>query len=457
MSEEIYGYENEFADLHFGDKRLDERLVKMMNSFAKAPDKSIFLASGGRSEAKAAYRFLKNENVGAALLLRGAACATKEKIIRTQEKEILCIQDTTAVGFGERTKIKDMGYYCDKDLLGMNVHSCIAVTREGIPLGIMHQQYDTRESRKDTSRTKEQKRSRPIEEKEDYRWIQTIHESREYVPEGVRGIYVCDREGDFYELFNYAEDEKESFVIRIIQNRSTADGEKLMDELRKEPVIGRMYVHIGRDPKRNTPGRDVLMCYTYKKLHVKRPARRREGNLRPELVLTGIYVYEEGVPAEKAIHWFLITNMQINSPEDVEDRIRDYIQRWKIERFHYVLKSGCKICEKQERSYKKLTEIVLLYSVIAMMLMNMLYFGRLYPETPSSVFLEDMEWKLLYRLGNKTRKTPEHVYSVKDAIHYIAKLGGYKGAPSDPEPGLKVLWIGIERLLFMLEYQSYIA
>ena len=86
--------------------------------------------------------------------------------------------------------------------------------------------------------------------------------------------------------------------------------------------------------------------------------------------------------------------MQINSPEDVEDRIRDYIQRWKIERFHYVLKSGCKICEKQERSYKKLTEIVLLYSVIAMPLMNILYFGRLYPETPSSVFLEEMEWKL---------------------------------------------------------------
>ena len=51
----------------------------------------------------------------------------------------------------------------------MNVHSCIAVTREGIPLGIIHQQYDTRESRKDTSQTKEQKRSRPIEEKEDYR------------------------------------------------------------------------------------------------------------------------------------------------------------------------------------------------------------------------------------------------------------------------------------------------
>ncbi|WP_081332812.1 transposase DNA-binding-containing protein [Eisenbergiella tayi] len=57
MSEEIYGYENEFTDLLFDDKRLDERLVKMMSSFAEAPDKSIFLASGGRSEAKAPYRF----------------------------------------------------------------------------------------------------------------------------------------------------------------------------------------------------------------------------------------------------------------------------------------------------------------------------------------------------------------------------------------------------------------
>ncbi|WP_455616912.1 IS4 family transposase [Eisenbergiella sp.] len=174
-------------------------------------------------------------------------------------------------------------------------------------------------------------------------------------------------------------------------------------------------------------------------------------------MLTGIYVYEEGASAEKAIHWFLITNMQISSPEDVEDRIHDYIQRWKIERFHYVLKSGYKICEKQERSYKKLKEIVLLYSVIAMMLKNMLYWVRLYSETPSSVFLEDMEWKLLFRLGNKTRKMPEHAYSVREAIHHIARLGGYKGAPSDFEPGLNVLWIGIERLLFMPEYQSNIV
>lgn len=198
------------------------------------------------------------------------------------------------------------------------------------------------------------------------------------------------------------------------------------------------------------------MNYTCKKLHVKRPARRREGNLSPVLELTGIYVCESGVPAEKAIYWFLITNMQVNTPEDVEAGILDYIQRWKIERFHYILKSGCKICEKQERSYKNLTEVVILYSVIAMMLMNMLYYGRLFPETPCSVFLEEMEWKLLYRLGNKTRLTPEHTYSIKEAIHYIAKLGGYNGAPSDPEPGLKVLWIGIERLLFMSEYQSYI-
>lgn len=456
MLEGIYGYENEFADLHFGDKRLDERLAKVMRAFAEAPDQSIFLASAGRSQAKAAYRFLKNEKVNAALLLQGAACATKEKIARTGEKEILCIQDTTGIGFGDRKKIKDMGYYCDKNILGMNVHSCIAVTRQGIPLGILHQQYNTRESAKDTSQTKEQKRLRPIEEKEDYRWIQTIQKSRDYIPEGVKGIHVCDREGDFYELFNYAEQEKENFVIRIIQNRSTNDGEKSMDELHKEAVMGQMYVHMGRNGETNTPERDVLMNYTCKKLHVKRPARRKEMKLSPVLELTGIYVYESGVPAEKAIHWFLLTNMQVNIPEDVEARILDYIQRWKIERFHYIRKSGCKICEKQERSYKNLTEVVILYSVIAMMLMNMLYYGRLFPWTPCSVFLEEMEWKLLYRLGNKTWQIPEHTYPIKDAIHYIAKLGGYNGAPSDPEPGLKVLWLGIERLLFILEYQSYI-
>jgi hypothetical protein len=37
-----------------------------------------------------------------------------------------------------------------------------------------------------------------------------------------------------------------------------------------------------------------------------------------------------------------------------------YLQRWKIERFHYVLKSGCAIEKPQERSMDKTTTLILM-------------------------------------------------------------------------------------------------
>ena len=94
-----------------------------------------------------------------------------------------------------------MGYHCSSEQRGMLVHSCIAVTDQGIPLGLLYQEANTRETRKDDSETKEQKRSKPIEEKESYRWIHTLNETHQRVPEGIPMLTVCDREGDFYEFF----------------------------------------------------------------------------------------------------------------------------------------------------------------------------------------------------------------------------------------------------------------
>lgn len=456
MLNDIYDWGHEFVDLNLGDKRLCDRLGKIMDALAASPGESIFLASGCRSSAKATYRFLNNENVSVDELLSSIATATGDKIACMDEDTILCIQDTTGLGFGGRKKIEGMGYYCNEELHGMNVHTCIAVSEDGLPLGLLHQQYQTREKIKNVELTQEEKRCRSIEEKENYCWLQTLQAVESYLPEGKRSIHICDREGDFYELFDFAEQKEQNFLIRIVQNRMTSDGKKLMDELKKEPFKGSMYVHVARNPKTSTPDRNVLMKYTYKEMKIKRPARRKEGHLSESLEVTGIYVYESGVPDGKGLHWFLMTNMQIRNPKDVEERIKNYIQRWKIERFHFVLKSGCHMEEKQARSYEKLTELTLLYSVIAMKIMNFTYFGRLFPNIPCDLFLTEDEWKLLYCLGNKTNKPPEFAYPLCKAVHYIAKLGGYKGAPSDPKPGLKVLWLGLEKLIFVMEYRSYI-
>lgn len=457
MKDGIYDWGKEFLDLNLGDKRLYNRLEKIMTSISAAPSQSVFLAAGNRSAAKATYRFLSNDSIDENVLLDSIATATKEKIKQSEATKILCIQDTTSIGFGSRMKIQDMGYYCDSEQKGMNVHSCIAVTQEGLPLGMLHQQSHTRKNRKDTSMTKDMKKLRPVEEKESYRWLETIEKVNQYLSGETKHLHVCDREGDFYELFDLAEKKKEPFLVRLVQNRITIDGKRMLDELRQKPARGKLLVHMGRNPKDNIPARNVLMNFTNGSFEIKKPARRKEENVSEMLTVTGIYVYETGVPKDKGSSWFLMTNQPITTEAEAIEMIENYAQRWKIERFHYVLKSGCAIEEKQARSYEKLKILILLYSVIAMRIMNLTYIGRLFPELPCSVLLEEEEWKLLYCMIKKVKMAPSQCYSLKESIFYLGELGGRKGAPSDGIPGAKVLWIGLEKLMFVMEYRQFIV
>jgi hypothetical protein len=426
-----------------------------MSSISTAPDQSIFLASQSRDCAKAAYRFLSNDKVSGSLLLDSVALATKEKIRQMPDSTILCIQDTTSVSYGKRQHIHGMGYYSGTPLKGMNIHSCIAVTQEGLPLGILHQQSITREKKKDDSKTKAQKRYHPIEEKESYRWLQTMEKAGEFIPAGTRYLHICDREGDLYEFFDLAAKRNELFLVRITQNRMTTDGKRMLNELKAQAVKGQLVVRMGRNPITHTPARNVLMDYTYGLFQIMKPTKRKEKTISDTLIVSGIYVYESGVVG--GTNWLLLTNESIVTDQGAVSAIENYTQRWKIERFHYILKSGCKIEEKQIRSYEKLQILTLLYSVIAMRLLNMTYIGRLFPDIPCSVLLEKEEWEVLYCIARKVKIAPPKAYSLRESILLLGWLGGFKGAPSDDMPGVKVLWIGLEKLLFIMANREFIV
>ncbi len=157
-----------------------------MDAFAAAPDKSTWAAAGSRSSAKAAYRFFCNTDVSRDEMLDSVSRATVEKMKYADAEWILAVQDTTSVGFGNRKAIKGMGYHCSTEQKGMHMHSSIAVADQGIPLGVLYQETHTSDTRRDESATKDEKCSRPIEEKESYRWIHTMNEMYQRIPENIR-------------------------------------------------------------------------------------------------------------------------------------------------------------------------------------------------------------------------------------------------------------------------------
>ena len=89
-----------------------------------------------------------------------------------------------------------------------------------------------------------------------------------------------------------------------------------------------------------------------------------------------------------------------------------------------------------------------------MYIMMITFIGRVIPDTPCSVFFDEDEWKILYRIVNKTKNSPEKPYSMADAVKYLGELGSYKRAPSDGPPGLKSIWKGLCRLYGFIELHN---
>jgi hypothetical protein len=324
--------------------------------------------------------------------------------------------------------------------------------------GVLDQRYFNRPKPKDDSKTRDAKKSRPIEEKESGRWLAAMNAavSGVEIPEGTRVIHVCDREGDIYELFNEAAQGGKYFLIRLVQNRKTTGDKYILNGIRAKEPAGSVTVVIPRDTRRKLKKRETELEIRFGRFEIKRPARPDKNKaLLPPLAANVVYVKEKSPPeGAEPIEWFLMTNESVENCGEAYEKAGYYLQRWKIETFHHVLKSGCAVEKLQEHSMDNTTALVLMYSVISVFIMNMTYIARVNPELPCSLLFDGDDWKILYCAANRTKTPPEEPYTIAEAVKYISWLGGPKRAPSDGPPGVKTIWNGLQKLYTLLDYRE---
>jgi hypothetical protein len=195
--------QEEFANLDFNSARLEKRFIKTMETLAGQPDKSIWFSSENRAEAKAIYRMLGNDGLDREKILQAHREATVRRMAES-EKTILAVQDTTSLNYTAQAKMEGTGYISG-NALGVNIHSRLAVTVDGLALGVLAQSPYNRNQPNNNEGAHDSKKLRALEDKESFRWVQTLGESTVGVPSGVHIVTVCGREGDMYELFDEAE------------------------------------------------------------------------------------------------------------------------------------------------------------------------------------------------------------------------------------------------------------
>ena len=105
----------------------------------------------------------------------------------------------------------------------MLMHSSLAVTLTGTPLGLTAVKFWTRTKFKGTLALKRHVNPTrvPIETKESYRWLENLRQSIALVGAPERCVHVGDRESDIYELYCTAQDLGTSFLVRVQTNRAS--------------------------------------------------------------------------------------------------------------------------------------------------------------------------------------------------------------------------------------------
>jgi hypothetical protein len=163
------------------------------------------------------------------------------------------------------------------------------------------------------------------------------------------------------------------------------------------------------------------------------------------LSLTVIHAEERGTPATREkIRWKLITDLPVQSRRDAVEKIRWYALRWKIEVFHKVLKSGCKVEEAKLRTAQRLTNLIALFCILAWRVFWVTMLNRSNPNGSPTLALTKIELILLDQaVGDKA---PPAQKTLAHYLKKIARLGGYLARAHDPPPGNMVMWRGMTRL-----------
>ena len=101
------------------------------------------------------------------------------------------------------------------------------------------------------------------------------------------------------------------------------------------------------------------------------------------------------------LEWFLLTTREITTVEQAQECLRWYCLRWRIEDWHRVLKSGCRVEALAHRSAERLQRAIAIHLVIAWRIMLMTLLGRECPGLPADVLFSDLEIEVLEAYAKK--------------------------------------------------------
>lgn len=450
MSTLYSGMELDFSN-KFRDTRLAKRAASIMRSLVLGQNSSIRRSTDTKAEQKATYRFLENAKVTEQELIESCCERTSELC---KDKHLLVLNDTSEInlqrhsgrikpnqGIGLVGNDKDIGFFAHLGLV-VDIIACQAIGFSSMNLWNRLPDKGTKDSRK--------YKELPVEEKESFKWIKCVNDSKTILKDAASVTVVGDRESDMYELFIDAKQQGVDVLARNRIDRNTSEGTKLYDTLNKAVVCGSYEIEVTGDNRKNTKKRNAVLEVKFSEVFIQKPTNKKDK--RQKEIKVWIVEAKENRKTD-AICWRLLTTHEITSYEQAVQMVEWYQMRWFIEQVFRLLKNkGFQIEDSQLENgwaLRKLT-ILLLQNVLRIMQMLIAYNSTTEEEDIGLVFSEQ-EVDCLKKLNNKYQgkteklKNPYKLTSIQWATWVIARLGGWSGYKSQRPPGPITLKNGLDK------------
>jgi hypothetical protein len=287
--------DKEVGGCHFKDVRLAKRFGKLLGMMSDGIGESVPYACQDWANTKAAYRFFSNDEVSEDQIMAGHFQATRDRLSQANQK-ILMLHDTCEFSF-QRDKDSKVGLLgrpsCGKGkdgrikfitVRGILMHSSLAMTSEGLPLGLAAIKFWTRKQFKGCNALKKKINPTrvPIEAKESFRWLENMRQSTALANHPRDCVHIGDRESDIFELFSLADELGTNFLVRTCVDRLAEGGDRTIAvEMKKALVKGRHRIQA-----RNKLGEsyEAELEIKYERLQVLPPIGKRKDY--SELTLT---------------------------------------------------------------------------------------------------------------------------------------------------------------------------